>query len=68
MPPYRVEEFGRGKNYHKVMNKWWIEGKPFKFRDNEIYPTTNLREPFIYDVALLKFFLGKNDVTHFMES
>lgn len=46
------EEFGRTKNYNKVLNKWWVEGKQLKSRDTGISPTTNLREPYMYVVAL----------------
>jgi hypothetical protein len=37
----------------KIMASWWREDKNFTNRTSGWYPTTNLREPYIYLMALL---------------
>jgi len=60
-----VEDFNKSNNYQKVLRKLWIEGKQFKSQDIGLYPTTNLRETYIYDVSLANRLYEEKYTTHF---
>ena len=47
------------------MAKWWVEGKQFQSRDTRIYPTTNLRESYVYAVAMVSRLYGEENAAHF---
>jgi hypothetical protein len=52
----------------KVMASWWREDKNFTNRTSGWYPTTNLREPYIYLMALLCRLHGEKDCSRFSEA
>jgi hypothetical protein len=52
----------------KIMASWWREDKKFMNRTVGWYPTTNLREPYIYLMALLCRLHGEKDCSRFSEA
>jgi hypothetical protein len=44
---------------------WYKADKQFKYRPKSRYPTTNLRRPYQYMVAMLCRLYGEPDATHF---
>jgi hypothetical protein len=56
-----VVSFYEKHDTNKVMASWWREDKKFTNRTSGWYPTTNLREPYIYLMALLCRLHGEKD-------
>jgi hypothetical protein len=52
----------------KIMASWWREDKKFTNRTVGWYPTTNLREPYIYLMALLCRLHGEKYCSRFSEA
>jgi hypothetical protein len=52
----------------KIMVSWWREDKKFINQTAGWYPTTNLREPYIYLMALLYKLHGEKDCSQFSEA
>jgi hypothetical protein len=52
----------------KVMASWWREDKNFTNRTSGWYPMINLREPYIYLMALLCKLHGEKDCSRFLEA
>jgi len=52
-------------NTNKVMASWWREDKNFTNRTSGWYPMTNLREPYIYLMALICRLYGEKDCSTF---
>jgi hypothetical protein len=50
------------------MASWWKEDKKFTNRSNNWYGTVNLREPYIYLMALICRLYGENDCSKFSEA
>jgi hypothetical protein len=50
------------------MASWWREDKNFTNRTSGWYPTANLREPYIYLMALLYRLHGEKDCSRFLEA
>jgi hypothetical protein len=48
-----------------LFSGWYKEDKQFKYRPKSQYPTTNLRRPYQYMVAMLCRLYGEPDATHF---
>jgi hypothetical protein len=48
-----VVSFYEKHNTNKVMASWWREDKKFTNRTSDWYPTTNLRDSYIYLMALI---------------
>jgi hypothetical protein len=52
----------------RLMASWWKEDKKFTNRSNNWYGTMNLREPYIYLMALICWLYGEKDCTKFSEA
>jgi hypothetical protein len=52
----------------KVMASWWREDKNFTNWTTGWYPTANLREPYIYLMALICQLYGEKDCSRFSEA
>jgi hypothetical protein len=52
----------------RLMASWWKEDKKFTNRSNDWYGTTNLREPYIYLMALICRLYGEKDCAKFSEA
>jgi hypothetical protein len=63
-----VLSFYASHNTSKIMVSWWREDKKFMNRTVGWYPTTNLREPYIYLMALLCRLHGEKDCSQFSEA
>jgi hypothetical protein len=50
------------------MASWWREDKKFMNRIVGWYPMANIREPYIYIVALLYRLHGEKDFSQFLEA
>jgi hypothetical protein len=50
------------------MASWWREDKKFTNRTASYYPTANLREPYIYLMALICRFHGEKYFSRFLEA
>ena len=49
-----LDRFNKIRNtYSKVIGKWWILNKQFKARDNVVYPTHLMREPYCYATQMI---------------
>ena len=53
---------------HKIMASWWREDKKFTNRNSGWYPTANLRQPYIYLMALLCQLHGEKYCSRFSEA
>jgi hypothetical protein len=53
---------------NRLMASWWKEEKKFSNQSNGWYGTTNLREPYIYLMALIFQLYGEKDCTKFSEA
>jgi hypothetical protein len=60
-----VLSFYQKHDTNKIMASWWREDKNFTNRTSGWYPTTNLREPYIYLMALLCRLHGEKDCARF---
>jgi hypothetical protein len=56
-----VVSFYAAHDTSKIMASWWREDKKFMNRTTGWYPTANLREPYIYLMALLCRLHGEKD-------
>jgi hypothetical protein len=63
-----VVSFYEKHDTNKVMASWWREDKNFTNRTSGWYPTTNLRELYIYLMALLYRLHGEKDCSRFSEA
>jgi hypothetical protein len=63
-----VVSFYETHDTNKVMASWWREDKKFTNQTSGWYLTTNLREPYIYLMALLCRLHGEKDFSHFSEA
>jgi hypothetical protein len=52
----------------EIMASWWREDKKFTNQTTRWYPTTNLREPYIYLMALLCRLHGEKECSRFSEA
>ena len=52
----------------RLMASWWKEDKKFTNRSNGWYGTINLREPYIYLMALICWLYGEKDCSKFSEA
>jgi hypothetical protein len=59
---------GFNNNYHKVIEKWGIEGNHFESKNSCIYSSSNLREPCIYVVSFISMLYGEKDAQNFKVS
>jgi hypothetical protein len=50
------------------MASWWKEDKNSTNRRNGLYGTINLREPYIYLMALIYWLYGEKDCSKFSEA
>jgi hypothetical protein len=53
---------------NKVMASWWREDTNFTNQTSSWYPTTNLRDPYIYLMVLLYRLHGEKDYSRFLEA
>jgi hypothetical protein len=51
-----------------LMASWWKEDKKFTNQSNGWYGTINLREPYIYLMALIFQLYGEKDCSKFSEA
>jgi hypothetical protein len=63
-----VIKFYEKHDTNKVMASWWREDKKYTNRTSGWYPTTNLREPYIYLMALICRLYGEKDCSRFSEA
>jgi hypothetical protein len=63
-----VVKFYRKHDTSKIMASWWREDKKFTNRNSGWYPTTNLKQPYIYLMALLCRLHGEKDCSRFLEA
>jgi hypothetical protein len=63
-----VLSFYQKHDTNKIMASWWREDKNFTNRTSGWYPTANLREPYIYLMALLCRLHGEKDCSRFSEA
>jgi hypothetical protein len=52
---------------NQLMASWWKEDKKFTNWSNGWYGTINLREPYIYLMALIYQMYGEKDCSNFLE-
>ena len=52
----------------QLMISWWKEDKKFTNQSNGWYGTTNLREPYIYLMALIYRLYGEKDCSKFSKA
>jgi hypothetical protein len=63
-----VVKFYEFHDTSRLMASWWKEDKKFTNRRNDWYGTTNIREPYIYLMALICRLYGERDCTKFLEA
>jgi hypothetical protein len=63
-----VLRFYASHDTRKIMSSWWREDKKFMNQTVDWYPMTNLREPYIYLMALLCMLHGEKDCSWFSEA
>jgi hypothetical protein len=63
-----VLSFYASHDTNKIMSSWWREEKKFMNRTVGWYPMTNLREPYIYVMALLYKLHGEKICSRFSEA
>ena len=63
-----VVRFYEKHDTSKVMASWWREDKKFTNQTSDWYLTTNLKDPYIYLMALLCQFHGEKDCSRFSEA
>jgi hypothetical protein len=63
-----IVSFYAAHDTSKIMASWWREDKKFMNRTVGWYPTTNLREPYIYLMALLCRLHGEKYCSRFSEA
>jgi hypothetical protein len=63
-----VISFYEKHDTNNLMDSWWIEDKNFTNQTSDRYSTTNLRETYIYLMALLCQFHGEKDWSRFSEA
>jgi hypothetical protein len=63
-----VVNFYQKHDTSKIMASWWREDKKFTNRNSGWYPTANLRQPYIYLMALLCRLHGEKDCSRFSEA
>jgi hypothetical protein len=63
-----VVKFYEHHNMSQVMASWWREDNKYTNRSTGWYRTTNLREPYIYLMALLSRLYGEKDCSIFSEA
>jgi hypothetical protein len=63
-----VVRFYEKHDTSKAMASWWREDKKFTNRTSGWYPNTNLREFYIYLMALLFRLHGEKDCSRLLEA
>jgi hypothetical protein len=63
-----VVKFYQKHDTSKIMASWWREDKKFTNRNSGWYPTANLRQPYIYLMALLCQLHGEKDCSRFSKA
>jgi hypothetical protein len=63
-----VVKFYEFHDISRLMASWWKEDKKFTNMRNDWYDTTNLREPYIYLMALIYLLYGERDCAKFSEA
>jgi hypothetical protein len=63
-----VVKFYEFHDTSRLMASWWKEDKNFTNRSNGWYGTVNLREPYIYLMALICRLYGEKDCSKFSEA
>jgi hypothetical protein len=63
-----VSSFYASHDTSKIMASWWREDKKFTNHIVGWYPTTNLKEPYIYLMDLLCRLRGEKDCSRFSEA
>jgi hypothetical protein len=63
-----VVKFYQKHDTRKIMGSWWKKDKKLTNRNSGWYPTANLRQPYIYLMALLCRLHGEKDFSRFSES
>jgi hypothetical protein len=65
---YFVVKFYEHHNTNQVMASWWREDKKYTNQINGWYRMTNLRDPYIYLMALIYRFYGEKDFSRFSKA
>ena len=63
-----VVNFYENFNTDKLLASWWKEHRKFINQTVVWYGTTNLREPYMYLMALICRLYGENDCSRFSEA
>jgi hypothetical protein len=63
-----VVKFYEQHNTNQLLASWWREDKKLLNRTNGWYNTTNLREPYMYLMALIFRLYGEKDCSRFSEA
>ena len=63
-----VVKFYEFHDTSRLMASWWKEDKKFTNRINDWYGTTNIREPYIYLMALIYRLYGERDCAKLSKS
>jgi len=63
-----VVKFYQKHDTSKIMVSWWTEDKKFTNRDSGWYPMANLKQPYIYLMALLCRLHGEKDCSIFSKA
>jgi hypothetical protein len=63
-----VVKFYECHDTSRVMASWWREDKKYTNQSTGWYQTTNLREPYIYLMALIYRLYGEKDCSRFSEA
>jgi hypothetical protein len=63
-----VLSFYASHDTSKIMESWWREDKKFRIHTIGWYPTINIREPYIYLMALLCRLHGEKYCSRFLEA
>jgi hypothetical protein len=61
-------KFYEHHNTSRLMASWWREDKKFTNQSTGWYGTTNLREPYVYLMALICRLYGEKDFSRFSEA
>jgi hypothetical protein len=63
-----VLSFYASHDTNKIMVSWWREDEKFTNRTADLYPTNNIREAYIYLIAILCRLHGEKDCSLFPEA
>lgn len=63
-----VEQFHKKQDVKKILVGWWIEGKTFLKKNDDVYAITKLRDPYSYVMAMMCKLYGEPNFLHFKDA